>query len=359
MKIIIFAGGTGKRFWPASRKHSPKQFQPIVDNKPLVRVKYEYLRLGFPPEDIYLSTGIQYEKEARAILPELPEDNFIFEPVMRDNGPAVAYAVAYVEQRHPGAVISTQWSDHHIKNPAVFIDALKKAETIVDKENITAIIGAPVRFASPHRGYIQYGGEYLSAEKSAEIALNEFVKFVEKPNLELANEYLKSGEFSWNLGYFVFKSEQVMKKYKEFAQQTHDVIMSIAEGNFSKNVQEKFASLPKQSFDYIYAENLAPSEAIVINVEMGWSDVGEWISLKEALAENPQANVFNGEVIDLGSRDTLVYNTEPKKVVATINLDGLVIVNTPDVVAVFHKDDNGKIKEFLQQLENTEHEKYL
>src|SRR5690554_1234023 len=114
MKIILFAGGTGKRFWPVSRVKSPKQFLAIIEDKPLLRIRYDLLREAFPASDIFVSLGQQYRHEVEQIIPELPKENIIAEPMMRDTGPAVGLAIAYVTKMFPDEVIMTQWTDHHI-----------------------------------------------------------------------------------------------------------------------------------------------------------------------------------------------------------------------------------------------------
>lgn len=357
MKIIIFAGGTGKRFWPVSRKDAPKQFLPVIDDQPLVRLKYEYLRLGFSPNDIFISTGKQYEREVRLILSELPHDHFILEPDMRDTGPAVALAVAYVTEKYPNETISLQWSDHYIKKPEVFISALKAAEGIVSESGRAINIAEKPRFPTPHRGYIKYGKHLKSLGQDH--TLCEFVLFTEKPSLDVAREYLQSGDYSWNLGYWVLNPKIIFEKFRLFAPQIHETIATIRENGFSESAIVEFKKLEKKSFDHIFSENLDPNEVFVINTKMGWHDVGEWISLKETLEENRQDTVIQGNVIDLESKDTLIYNYEPQKLVATINLDGFVVVNTKDVVAIFPKDDNDKLKNLLNELEAIGLKEYL
>jgi len=351
MKVIMFAGGTGKRFWPASRKNNPKQFQAIIDNKPLIKLKYEYLRLGFKPEDIFISTGAEYESEVREIISELPYENFIFEPTMRDNGPAILYATAIIHKRFPNEVISTQWVDHYVKYPELFAKALIHAEEMVRKEDKTVIIGVPARFPSPHLGYIKFGSKIKSLDDQQKLNLYEFIKFVEKPTVEIAIDYIKSGDYAWNPGYFVTTTTKLMEKYKVNAPDIYNKIMAMSDANFSEESKKEYLNLEKISFDYIFAENLEPEEALVLNVDMGWSDVGEWIALKETLEDSKESNVSVGEGFDMNSKDTIIYNTEEGKLVATIGLEGMIVVNTPDVVAVFHKNDNTKLKEFLKKLE--------
>lgn len=359
MKIIIFAGGTGKRFWPASRKKSPKQFLPVIGEKPLIRLKFEYLLEGFAIEDIYLSTGVQFENEVRSILPELPEENIILEPEMRDNGPAVAYAVAYVMQQFPDEIVSIQWSDHYIKKPKIFVKALQKAEEIVKNEQKTVIIGERPRFASPHLGYIKFGDHLKNLNGSSAINLATFKRFVEKPTKEVAQEYIQSGDYSWNLGYFVTTTTILMEKYKTFAPQIYETVQSIAADDFSEEAQEQYRSLEKVSFDVIFAENLNEADAYVITTDMGWNDVGTWIQLKEALESSSQSNVVDGNVVDVDSHNSLIYNYDKNKLVTTINLNGMVVVNTPDAIAVFPQEDNTRIKELLKKLEEQGYDEYL
>lgn len=352
MKIIIFAGGSGTRFWPASRVDTPKQFQDVIGNKPLVRLKYEYLSLGFKPSDIFLSTGLKYKKEVEKILPELPKQNFIYEKVMRDTGPAILYATQYVKNLYGDCVISLQWADHFIKKPKTFVELLQKGEQIVEKDGKTIVVGVPMRYASPHRGHIKNGDVIKSLDEDGDIILADFKKFVEKPTIQVANQYIKSGDYTWNTGYFITKPSLVYKKYKKFAPEIYKCIV--------KNNSKGFENLEKNSFDYIFAENLNKSEAKVIIAKIGWSDVGEWVSLKEALEKSSSEVVKKGKVVDFESKDCLVYNYTNNKLVATIGLKDLIVVNTKDVVAVFPKDKNGDIKKLLKQLEsNDDLKKYL
>lgn len=357
LKIIIFAGGTGKRFWPVSRANSPKQFLPVGGDKPLLRMRYELLRLGFEDRDIFISTGNHYSKEVKAMLPELPEENFIFEPEMRDTGPAVTLAVAYVTDKYPDEAISIQWSDHIIKKPEVFIKSLKKAEALVKKENKVVFITVPARFPSPHRGYINYGD--LLEELDEDIKLNQFKKFVEKPNEETAKEYIASGQYGWNPGYWVIKGQLYLDVVKKYKPEYYEVCNEIIQSNFSEESLEKFKNLEKNSADYIFAENVQAEEALVSLTDMGWSDVGEWIALKEALEDSKESNVISGNVVDMGSKDSIIFNYDDSKIVSTIGLEGFVVVNTKDAVAIFKKEDNTKLKEYLKLLESEGKDNYL
>lgn len=357
MKIIIFAGGTGKRFWPVSRKSSPKQFSPLISGKPLLSLRIDTLLKSFNAEDIFISTGRHYSEEVKSIAPELPEENLIFEPEMRDTGPAVTLAVAYVHKLYPEELVSIQWSDHLIKDEATFLTALKEAEQQTVGESKVTFVCVPARFPSPHRGYIQFGGDVKKVSKN--IVFKKFVGFKEKPDVDTAKSYLKSGEYGWNPGYWIVQPEFFLEKVKSVSPNTYQVCQDIVESSFATQTLKKFTQLEKIAADYIFAENVKASEALVLQSDFGWSDVGEWIALKEALQESDDANVTKGKVKDLDSKDTLVYNLDDSKLVATIGLDSMVVVNTKDVIAVFHKEDNTRLKQFLSNLESEGLEDYL
>lgn len=357
MKIIIFAGGTGKRFWPVSRKNSPKQFLPVTGDKPLLRLRYELLTSGFKSEDIFISTGVQYKNEVKAMLPELPAENFILEPEMRDTGPAVMLAVTYVNNLFPGETISVQWSDHLIKKPKAFIESLKIAEHEVVENNKIVFITVPARFPSPHRGYIKFGN--VIKKENDDLELREFEKFVEKPTVEIAEHYIQSKSYGWNPGYWVFSAENYLEIVKRYSSDYVEITNEIVQAGLSSEAANKFSMLERISADYQFAEKVNPEQALTLLVDMGWSDVGEWIALKEALEESDEANVIQGNVEDMGSKKSIIYNYDDSKLVATIGLEGFVVVNTKDVVAIFKKEDNQKLKEFLKKLEEDGKVEYL
>lgn len=358
MKIIIFAGGSGKRFWPSSRKNAPKQFLNVTGDKPLVRVAFERLLTGFSSNDIFLSTGRKFEKEVKQIFPDLPEGNIIFEPDMRDTGPAVTLAVSYVAAKFPDEIIATIWSDHIIKDVPTFIENLKEGEALAKETGKMLFITVPARFASVHRGYIQFGEEFKQLN-NPNIKCLAFKQFEEKPSQEVADQYLRSKKYGWNPGYWIFKGENYLKKVSETNNEIYSVCKEVVENNFSQESIAKFSKLEKIAADYIFAEKVFASEALVLLTEMGWSDVGEWIALKEALAEKPEDNVIKGNVMDMGSNDSILYNYEDDKLLATIGLEGFVVVNTKDVIAIFKKEDNAKLKDYLKKFEGNDLEKYL
>lgn len=358
MKIIIFAGGSGKRFWPVSRQSSPKQFLNVVGEIPLIRMAYNRVHKKLSEADIFVSTGQKFGSEVKRIISELPDDNLILEPDMRDTGPAVTLAVSYVHKKFPEEVIACIWSDHLVKDEVTFMESLFEAEQLVKDENKIVFVAVPARFANIHRGYIHFGSS-IKLSKNSKIKLLQFKRFEEKPNLPKATEFIEDGNYGWNPGYWVFKGEAFLKKIKSTSPEIFNTCQKVIDDDFSRTSMQEFAALDKISADYIFAEKVYSSQGAVVFADFGWSDIGEWISLKEALEKSHKGNVVKGNVADLGSEDTLIYNYEDKKLVATIGLKGYVVVNTPDVVAIFPGENNQKLKELLKGFENSELEKYL
>lgn len=357
MKIVLFAGGTGKRFWPASRINSPKQFLPIINNKSLLRMRYDILKEGFRDSDIFISTGKKYETEVKEIVPEIPKENLILEPEMRDTAPAVTLAVSYIHKKYPHDVISIQWSDHLIKKTGVFLESLKISENEVKETQKAVLMAVPARFPSPHRGYIKFSDEIKKYSK--DLSLRNFQKFVEKPSVELAEKYIQSQEYGWNVGYWNLNADYYLDVISKFSPETYNVCKAIVDSNFSNDALDRFSSLEKISADYAFAEHITEKDAFVMLANIGWSDVGEWIAFKETLEDSHESNVTFGNSYDMDSLDTLVFNTENDKLVATIGLNGMIVVNTKDVIAVFHKNDNTKLKEFIKRMEEEGLEKFL
>ncbi|MEK7610753.1 MAG: sugar phosphate nucleotidyltransferase [Patescibacteria group bacterium] len=364
MKILLVVGGYGTRFWPASRRKNPKQHQKVVHNrKTLVQLKLQYLLLGFKPTDIFVITGGRYEKELRRQLSVIPKRNFIFEPMMKDTAPAVGLGLIKIAAAFPDEVVSIQWSDHLIRKPKAFIKALKAGEELAKESGRDLIVG--VRPASPsvHKGYIKAGRKIRELDPGYGVELHQFIKFVEKPDLNTARKYLLSGDYFWNTGYFIVHTSRVLEKYSKSVPEMYKglskIMKSIGTPTEAETTRKVYAGLDKQAFDYAYAERLKPTEAFLLCADMDWHDVGEWNSLKEALGKEPEGNVVKGMARDLECQNCLIFNYEKNKLVTGIDLKDMVVVNTPDALLVCPQDSVAKIKKLLKTFEGTRLEKFI
>lgn len=346
MKIVIFAGGVGTRLWPLSRKNSPKQFEKILGDKSTLQLAVDRLRPDFNFEDIYIATGKRYENIVREQLPQIPRGNFIFEPAVRDVGPAVGLSLSIIAKDHPNTPVAILWSDHFVKKERRFREVLHFAEDLVKKNNNSLIlIGQRARFANQNLGWIEFGREI---EEIKGTRVFEFKKLIYRPTLKEAENFLDQN-FAWNPGYFVTTPKFLLSQFEKFATDLYKGIVKIKDDNTLNAI---YPTLEKISFDNAILEKIDPQYVSVIASDLGWSDVGAWEALKEALEISTTENVTKGKTIITDSEDNLVFNYTDQLVVG-IDLKKMLVINTDDVLLVCSKNSVPKIKKFVEKLENT------
>ena len=350
MKAIIFAGGVGTRLWPLSRRNSPKQFEKILGDKSTLQLAVDRLRPDFAFEDIYIATGKKYEKIVRKQLPQIPSENFIFEPAVRDVGPAVGMAMSIVGKKYPNSPVAILWSDHFVKKERRFREVLNFAEDLVAKNNNSLIlIGQRARFANQNLGWIEFGKEIQEIRGTK---VFKFKKLIYRPTLEQAERFLNTDNFAWNPGYFVTTPQFLLSQFEKFAPDLYKGIMKIKD---EKTLETIYSTLEKISFDNAILEKIDAKNVSVIAADLGWSDVGAWEALKEALEKQSDENVTKGKVLVNDSSDNLVFNYTDQLVVG-IDLEKMLVINTDDVLLVCSKNSVPKIKKLVEKLENTPHE---
>lgn len=354
MKAIIFAGGIGTRLWPLSRKNSPKQFEKVIGDKSTLQLSIERLLPDFGWDDIYISTSDKYIPIVKEQLPQIDLSHIIAEPEGRDVGPAVGLGVANLLKKFPDTPIVILWSDHIVKNNILFRKILATcAKIILRYKNKIIFIGQKPRFASQNLGWIEFGAEIGDHNG---FKLHEFKSFHYRPDLTLATDFLKAGHHTWNLGYFVTTPSFLWKLFKLYQPEIHkkltEIHNQVGTEKYKSTLNRIYKTLPKVSFDNAILEKIKKEDALVLSENLGWSDVGAWEALKEALQKSPEQNVTLGKVMVTDCRDTLVYNYT-KQMVVTIDLDGYLVVNTADVVLVCHKNSVPKIKKLVENLANS------
>ena len=358
MKVVFFAGGVGTRLWPLSRKNTPKQFEKIIGDKSMLQICVQKLFPEFKWEDIYISTGKEYEQIVARQLEKLPKENIIIEPEMRDIGPAVGLVTAIFQKINPNEPIALLWgSDHLVKKEDVFRKALRVAEGIVKKDlNKIVFVGQKPRFASQNLGYIEFGKKI---ETINDIEVHPFVGFEYRPHLSTAEKFLKDGYHAWNLGYFVTTPKFLWEQFKKFSPilfaDLEKINQAYGTGDYQKVLSKVYPTIEKVSFDNAILEKIDTKDGLVLSIDIGWSDIGAWEALKEALSETVDENVTKGKVMLEDCRDNLVFNFTNQLTVG-IDLDELLVINTEDVLLVCPKNSVPKIKKLVESLGGTEHE---
>ncbi len=359
MKAVIFAGGVGTRLWPLSRKKSPKQFEPIVGTKSTLQLAVERLLPEFRAEDIFISTGKQYVELVSEQLPFLPKENIIGEPSKKDNGPAVGFMMGYLAKRFPHESVIILWSDHLVKNVEIFKKIILTSGELVQKsQNRIVFIGQKPRFASDNLGWIESGKE---AHHEKGISFKHFSGFKYKPDADLAKKYFSNEAYCWNLGYFVSTPAFIYSLFKRFSPSIYEKCESILKESGSHGFESTFAKyygeMPEINFDNAVLEQLDAEIAYVVTADIGWSDVGAWEALKEALETHRDDNITKGRVLLEDSSDNLVYNYEDKKLVVGIDMSDILVINTGDVLLVAKKTSVSKIKKLVESFQGTENER--
>lgn len=357
MKIVIFAGGVGSRLWPLSRKNSPKQFGKLVGDQSTLQLTVERLLPEFDPSDIFIATGKQYKDIVMQQLPKLPKENFIFEPMMRDVGPALGLVACLLNKKFADEPIAILWSDHIVKNEVAFRTILRKAEQKVRSNEANFIfISQKPRFANQNMGWIEVGEK---VEDLKEGELFQFKKLRYRPSLDEAREFFQNKSFVWNLGYFVTTPSYLHSLFQQYTPDMCRALSDVASvwgtDGFEPKLDAVYPTLEKISFDDAILVKLQPDHMFVISADLGWSDIGAWESLKEALANHIDENVTKGNVLVEDSRDSLLFNFTNQLVVG-IDLEELIVINTEDVVLVCPKSSVPKIKKFVERLNGTAHE---
>jgi len=351
MKIIVFAGGVGTRLWPLSRKNTPKQFEKVVGDQSMLQVSVSKLFPDFSWDDIYISTNEQYKDILTKQFSQIPLENIILEPAMRDVGPAVGLVIANFVKKFPQEQIMILWGDHLIKKEEEFRHALKVAEGLIEKDSQKIVfVSQKPRFASQNLGYIEFGSQIQTAD---EIPVYEFKSFKYRPDEALAEKFFTDGIHAWNLGYFATTPQFLWEQFKKFAPELYQKLEKISQAvgtdQYQQVLNEVYPTIEKISFDNAILEKMDPQNGLVLSVDIGFSDIGAWEALKEALEQSPDDNVTKGNVNLVDSRDSLVFNYNGQLMVG-IDLDDMLVINTGDVLLVCPKTSVPKIKKYVESL---------
>lgn len=362
MKIIIFAGGTGRRLWPISRKHSPKQFEPLLGDRSTLQMAVDRVRGTYGGENIYVSTNERYQETVREQLPELPPDNIIGEPVRRDLAAAVGLTLAHLSAGGAGEdePVTILWGDNYMTDTETFLSLLQAADTLLTRDKAGIIfIGETPRFANENLGWIGLGAQEGTVEGRPTYA---FETWRYRPPRAEAEDMFESGNYVWNTGYFVTTVGFVRDLYREhqpeMAEKLDEIEAAIGRETYADVLHHVYPQMDVISFDDAILTHVAPEQAMVLHGEMGWSDPGTLYALKEALATGPEENVTEGLVLARDSQDSLLVNEESDKLLAVIGLEGMIVVNTEDAMLVVHKDRIPEVKQLVNSLQDSELEKF-
>lgn len=351
LKVVIFCGGKGTRMWPVSSVGHPKQFDAILGKTSFFRQTIERVLKGFSPKDIFISTGKDFEDIIKTQAPEIPQENIIFEPQMRDTLGAVGLSTATIASRFKNSVMILLWgSDHMVKKEDIFIKALKKAATLAYENKVIVHVDMKPTYPSVHNGWIQIGKK-IRRENSFEIY--EFIKQVEKPNLEIAEKFFKSGSYLIHSGYMACRPELLLDFYKKYTPANYEIIKKISESFQTNNAQrvleEEYPKIEKTSVDFGVFVKLPAGTQWEIPADIGWVDLGTWDLLYFGLPKDPNGNVVVGKVKLMEVKNSLIFSKD-KKITGVIGVSDMIIIDTESGLLVCPRAEAPKVKELYKKI---------
>lgn len=355
---VIMAGGGGTRLWPVSRRNHPKQIVSLIEDKSLFQSTVARLEGIFPPERILVVTIEEQADDLRKQVPELPAENFLLEPAPRGTASVVGLAAIVLQKRDPEAVMVVLPADHYIRNRDLFYLLLRVAVDVAEKEYLVTLGITPTYPATVY-GYIQRGE--LLEEKFAYPAY-KVVRFKEKPEDQQAREMITTGDHSWNSGMFLWRVDTILHEMSRQMPKLHAALTQIGAAWGSKEqdtvLMDLWSDLQNETIDYGIMEN-ADSVAVLPAGGLEWSDIGNWNSLFDVLVPDKDGNIaFRGKHIPLETSSSLVYGNNDDRLIVTIGVDNLVVVDTGDILLICRKDQTAKVRQVVENLKNSDKEHY-
>ncbi|TAD95737.1 MAG: mannose-1-phosphate guanylyltransferase [Bacteroidetes bacterium] len=354
--VVIMAGGIGSRFWPHSRKDKPKQFLDILGlDKTLLQLTAERFRnIICPDQNIYVVTNADYYKLVKTQLPFLSDDQILLEPIGRNTAPCVAYAAYKIRQKNPEASMVIAPADHLILKQENFETSIKSALDAVKEEDVLVTLGIEPTRPDTGYGYIQAG------KTKAKSKLQKVKTFTEKPNLEMALEFLESGDFVWNAGIFVWSVKSIINALEKFMPKLADDFEEIKQNFYTTNEKEAIAHVYSQchniSIDYGIMEKA--KNVYVVKCDLGWSDLGTWKSLYEQSKKKWNENVIIGNVMTYETTNSLIRIPNNKLYVIQGLMD-YVVVEHENVVLICQKNQEQRIKQFMEEARKKQPERFF
>ena len=356
MKItaLIMAGGRGEGFRPKSRKNMPKQFLSLTDDgKTMIQLTVERIASVVDMEDIYIATNKDYKELVRSQLPGIPEENILCEPVGRNTAPCIGLGAVHMAKKYDDAIMLVLPSDHLIKFNKMFLSVLKDSCDIAEKDRNLVTIGITPAYAETGYGYIKFDSHVMEGRAY------KVDRFVEKPSLEVAKEYLETEEYLWNSGMFVWKLSSILYNLERFMPETfaglRRIQASIGTPEEEDVLRKEFAQFQSQSIDYGIMEKA--ENIYTVPGTFGWDDVGSWLAVERIRKSNEMGNVVSGNIITVGTHNCIIQGE--KKLIAAVGLEDLIIVDTEDATLICAKDSTADIKKVLENLKICNRDEYI
>ena len=351
---LIMAGGRGERFWPRSRKKLPKQFLSLTDDdRTMIQLTVDRILPLVNMEDIYIATNKDYKALVLEQLPGIPEENILCEPIGRNTAPCIGLGAVHIAKKYDDAVMMVLPSDSLIKDGDRYRELVGEALNIAAEEDNLVTMGIRPSYPETGYGYIKFMKETKRGNAY------KVDRFVEKPSIEKAREYLETGEYLWNAGMFVWKISTILALFEQHLPDMKKGLDKIGEAVGSTDQDEVlkavFPELESISIDYGIMEKA--QNIYTIPGDFGWDDVGSWLAVERIRALDDDNNVIAGNVVTVDTKDCIIEGSD--KLIAAVGLKDTVIVDTKDAILICDKSSTADIKKVLAMLRDGGHDEVL
>jgi len=353
---VIMAGGVGSRFWPLSKQKFPKQFLDVLNTgKSLFQATYERFKHVCPAENIFIVANHDYVDIIQEQIPDIELDRILSEPVARNTAPCIAYAVFKIHSIDPDAVIVVSPSDHLILNERNYTDSIIKSLILAKSEDVLLTLGITPNRPDTGYGYIQFD------ESNAHEGLFKVKTFTEKPNLEIAKQFVKSGEFLWNAGVFLWNTKAAIAAFEKYLPEIHQLFSANNKVYFTKDepiyIQKAYSKCPTISIDYGIMEKA--DNVYVMPGNFGWSDIGTWNSLFEYVKKDSDNNSIKGRFIFTRNAKNCIINISDDKLLAVNNVSDLIIVESDNIILVADKNQEQDIRNVVNEIKSKYRDRFI
>ncbi|CUQ41720.1 MULTISPECIES: mannose-1-phosphate guanylyltransferase [Hungatella] len=351
---LIMAGGRGERFWPKSRKNLPKQFLSLTDDgKTMIQLTVERILPLVKLEDIFIATNKAYRELVLEQIPGLPEENILCEPIGRNTAPCIGLGAIHIAQKYDDAIMFVLPSDHLIKFTNMFLKTLETGADVAENNTNLVTIGITPDYPETGYGYIKFDPRRTEGQAYA------VERFVEKPSLEVAKEYLSTEEYLWNSGMFIWKVSSILKNMQKFMPDTYESLIKIKEAIGTPQqdsiLEKEFHNMQSQSIDYGIMEKA--DNIYILPGTFGWDDVGSWLAVERIKKTNEFGNAVAGNIITVNTHNCIIQGD--KKLIAIVGMEDTIVVDTKDATLICAKDSAGDIKKVTENLKICNRNEYI